>query len=250
MASDVISCAERITLEVCIASVDDACEAAAGGADRLELNVGLELGGLTPSTGLLREVKQAVCIPVIAMVRPRPAGFVYRQAELRVMLRDAESLLSNGADGIAWGMLTAERDIHEDACRAMLKLVGMREMVFHRAFDVVANPLPAADQLADLGVTRILTSGQATSALAGSELIAQLRQQLDGRLEVLPAGGVRPENVCTLLRRTGCRQVHGSFRTYLQDPARPVAESRYGVTDRQLVAEVRRAIDTVSAGPP
>lgn len=242
--------AERIQLEVCIASVEDACEAAAGGADRLELNVGLELGGLTPSSGLLAEVKQAVHLPVIAMIRPRAAGFVYRDAELRVMLRDAESMLAGGADGIAWGALTPERGIQQDACRAMLKLVGARETVFHRAFDVVANPLHAADQLADLGVTRILTSGQASSALAGSELIAQLHRHLAGRVKVLPAGGVRPENVGTLLRRTGCRQVHGSFRRYLQDPAQPVAESRYGVTDRQLVAEVRRAIDAFYPAQP
>ena len=129
----------------------------------------------------------------------------------------------------------------------MVTLAGSRATVFHRAFDVVADPVQAAVELADLGVNRIMTSGQATTALDGSTLIAQLQHQWAGRLEFLPAGGVRPDNVCALLRRTGCRQVHGSFRKYLQDPADPVAESQYGVTDRQLVSAVRRAIDGMSS---
>lgn len=233
----------RVILEVCIASVADACEAVAGGADRLELNVALELGGLTPSGALLAEVKRAVPVPVIAMIRPRGAGFVYWDSEVRVMLRDAEELLARGADGIAWGTLTPERRINASVCEAMVKLSGHHMSVFHRAFDLVADPLATAQQLADMGVGRILTSGQAPTALEGSPLLARMRQELAGSIEILPAGGVRPDNVRTLLERTGCDQVHGSFRRYLEDAARPVAESTYGVTDQQMVAAVRTALD-------
>jgi copper homeostasis protein len=231
----------RVILEVCIASVADACEAVAGGADRLELNVALELGGLTPSGALLAEVKRVVDVPVIVMIRPRGAGFVYRESEVGVMWRDAEELLARGADGIAWGALTPERHIDVSVCQAMVALSGNHTTVFHRAFDLVADPLAAARQLVDLGVRRILTSGQAPTAPEGSSLIARLRQQFAGSMEILPAGGVRPDNVRALLQRTGCDQVHGSFRRCLEDPARPVAESTYGVTDRQMVAAVRAA---------
>jgi copper homeostasis protein len=159
------------------------------------------------------------------------------------MYRDAESLLGLGAAGIAWGVLTADRVIDEQVCRTLVRLAGPRATVFHRAFDVTAQPFEAAQQLADLGVARLMTSGQSTTACAGAELIGQLRTRLTGRMEVIPAGGVQPQNVGRLLARTGCRQVHGSFRTFREDPAGPVAESHYGVTDRRQVAAVRLAID-------
>jgi len=233
----------RVILEVCVASVEDALEAVRGGADRLELNVALELGGLTPSAALLAEVKQVVDVPVIAMVRPRGAGFVYRETEAGVMLRDAERLLEDGADGIAWGALSDDRSIDVGICHAVVQLAGARQTVFHRAFDLVADPQRAANELADLGVRRIMTSGRAISALEGGAMIAQLQEQMGPYVEFLPAGGVRPDNVCELLQRTGCTQVHGSFRSYRDDPAWPVANSRYGVTDRSLVAAARRALD-------
>lgn len=230
-------------LEVCIASVDDAREAVAGGADRLELNVAIELGGLTPSAALLAAVKQSVAVPVIAMVRPRGAGFAYRASEVQVMLRDAELLLAGGADGIAWGALSSDGRIDAATCRAMVQLAGDRQTVFHRAFDLASDPLRTAYELADLGVGRIMTSGRATTAWEGREVIAELQEQCGRRVEILPAGGVEPDNVRQLLQLTGCTQVHGSFRRYREDPAWPVADSRYGVTDRQLVAATRRSMD-------
>jgi copper homeostasis protein len=239
---------DRIVLEVCVASVDDACTAERAGADRLELNVALELGGLTPSCGLLREVKQAVRIPVIAMVRPRGAGFVYSAAERRVLLRDAESLLADEADGLAWGVLQPDRSVDAAAAAALVRLAGARETVFHRAFDLVSDPHRAARQLADWGVTRILTAGQASSALAGCELLARLQREMADRIQVLPAGGIRPDNVVTLVERVGCHQVHGSFRQLAHDRAQPIADSHYGVTDGELVAAARRALDQWTAG--
>src|SRR6516164_8876061 len=91
----------RLLLEVAIASVADAVTAQAGGADRVELNTALALGGLTPSLGLVVEVRRAITLPLIVMARPRPAGFCYTDAEFRVMQRDIDLLLAQGADGIA-----------------------------------------------------------------------------------------------------------------------------------------------------
>jgi copper homeostasis protein len=237
------SMGQRVLLEVCVASVDDAVAAERAGADRLELNVALELGGLTPSSGLLAEVKQAARIPVIAMVRPRGAGFVYSVSERRVLVRDAETMLTQGADGLAFGALTADRTLDDVTVREIVRLAGTRETVFHRAFDLVADPWRAARQLVDGGVTRILTAGQASTALAGCEVLARLYGELGGQIEVLPASGVRPDNIVSLLERTGCRQAHGSFRRRAQDFAQPIADSSYGVTDERLVAAARHAVD-------
>src|SRR5437899_12890401 len=95
----------RVLLEIAVGSVEDALAAQAGGADRLELNAALALGGLTPSLGTVIEVKAAVRLPVMVMVRPRPGGFAYSEADFKVMQRDTDLALRHGADGIVFGIL-------------------------------------------------------------------------------------------------------------------------------------------------
>ena len=234
-------------LEVCIASTQDAIAASEGGADRLELNCALELGGLTPSTGLVAEVLQATKLPVIAMVRPRGAGFCYDAPEKRVMLRDAESLLQMGVAGIAFGALTPERDIDQAFCRELVQLAGDRETVFHRAFDTVKDARSAAQCLLDLNVTRLLTSGLANTAMDGAEAIASIANWTNGQIQLLPGSGVNAANVEQMLRQTGCDQVHGSFSHASHDDAGSVAPSAYSSTDRERVAAVRRILDAMVA---
>jgi copper homeostasis protein len=215
----------RVLLEVCVESPDDAAAAACGGADRLELNAALALDGLTPSPGLLAEVRRAAGarIPIVAMARPRAGDFCYSDAEFRVLLRDAELLPEYGADGVAFGILTARGDVDVPRCRRVMRLVesasvsrgGRRKFegaVFHRAFDRARNPARALEQLIDLGVRRVMTSGQQPTALRGARLIAELIEQSAGRIEILPAGGVRPANARAIVSRTGCDQLHSSLR--------------------------------------
>ena len=129
--------------------------AEAGGADRVELCCALMLGGLTPSLGCLRESRAAVQIPIMAMIRPRAGGFSYSASEFKVMQRDIETALAEGADGIALGILTSAGAVDLVRCRQIVKLAAGRQVVFHRAFDVVPEPLVALEQLIDLGVTRL-----------------------------------------------------------------------------------------------
>src|SRR5271156_3065542 len=139
-----------ITLEICTASVEDCVKAERGGADRVELNCALMLGGLTPSLGALRESRASGPLPIIAMIRPRPAGFCYSRSEFAVMPRGTETALAEGANGIAFGILTAAGAVDLKRCRQMVKLAAGRQAVFHRAFDVVKNPLAALEQLIDM----------------------------------------------------------------------------------------------------
>lgn len=246
-----------LLLELCAAGLADCLAAQAGGADRIELNVGLELGGLTPSVGLLEVVKAAVDVPVVVMLRPRPGGFCYDEPEFRTMLRDAALLRAHGADGLAFGVLTPERGIDVDRCRRLVEAAGAGETVFHRAFDVVAEPERAIDALMDLGVTRVLTSGRAARALDGAERIAAWRARSGDRLQWLPGAGIRPENVAEVVRRTGCDQVHASLSGRRTDPtaasgavsfAPPGAPApdAYTGTSAARVAAMRRALDALS----
>lgn len=244
----------RILLEVCTSSADDCAAAERGGADRLELTCALMLGGLTPSLGALREARATTKLPIIAMIRPRPGGFCYSAVEFATMLRDMEIALAEGAAGIAFGVLTPTGAIDRERCARLAKLAAGRQIVFHRAFDVTPEPLTALDRLIDLGVTRVMTSGQEASAYNGAANIANYINHAAGRIEVLPAGGINRFTVADVVKRTGCNQVHASLSKASCDTsvsARPQVsfggtlkppEDEFTVTDSNAVADLRKAL--------
>lgn len=206
----------HVLLEVCCGSAEDAAIAAAAGAHRLELNAALSLGGLTPSIGTLLLAKKAN-LPCIAMVRPREGGFCYSETEFETMLLDTESLLLAGADGIAFGILHADGTVDAARCRQMIELIGTKEAVFHRAFDVTPDWRAALDTLCALGIRRVLTSGQKPDAIEGVAAVKEMIAYAADRIEVLPGAGIRPHNVRALLEEAGCTQVHASLRTARED---------------------------------
>jgi copper homeostasis protein len=250
-----VSPSRRLLLEVPVASAEDALAAQAGGANRLELNAALSLGGQTPSLGTLIEIKAAVALPVFVMIRPRPGGFAYSPTDFQVMLRDVDLALQNGADGIVFGILTEDGQVDVDRCRRLLQPIGDHPAVFHRAFDVTPDPHEALEQLIDLGFRRVMTSGQEQTAYNGVKLIAELIRRAAGRIEILPAGGINRFTVGDVLSRSGCDQVHASLRFQREDRsvlARPqvsltgaakVPEDRYEATSAEAVAELRRLMD-------
>ena len=241
----------KILIEACCGSADDALEAARGGADRVELNSALHLGGLTPSAGSLRVLRESSGVPVMAMLRPREGGFCYSGTAFRTMLADGELLLRAGADGLVFGCLTPDGEIDEPRVRALVALCGGRPAVFHRAIDVTPDWRRALEALIRCGVTRVLTSGQAKSAMLGAQTIAQMVRFAQGAIEILPGAGVTPDNVLELLEITGCTQVHLSRRRELRDtstranpslrfghPQSP-PEDEYTVTDAEAFARLR-----------
>jgi copper homeostasis protein len=205
----------RILLEVTLTSATDAAAAARAGADRIELCDALQLDGLTPSLGTLRETLAVVSIPVVALVRPRTGDFVYTPDEMRTMQRDIGELLAHGAAAVALGVLTIDGRIDEPACRELLAACGGRPAVFHRAFDGLVDPLAGLDVLIELGFARVLTSGGPATIVppsTGAGVVRELRERAAGRIEILPAGGIRAENVRSVIEATGCDQVHSSCR--------------------------------------
>jgi copper homeostasis protein len=244
----------NILLEICCGSIDDAIEAEKGGADRVELCSALFLGGLTPSIGTIQEAKRRLKIPVMVMVRPRSGGFCYTDAEMTTMERDAEAAIDSAADGVVFGILQADGKIDRKRTERMRQVIGKRQSVFHRAFDVTPDPFKSLEQLVDLGITRILTSGQKDTAPEGAELIAELIASAGKRIEILPGGGIRPFNVRQIVDQTGCRQVHLTAWSTVSDSsthARPKVtfggvlqppEDRYEMTDAKLVREIGKKI--------
>jgi copper homeostasis protein len=244
----------HVLLEICCGSIDDAIEAEAGGADRVELCSSLFLGGLTPSLGTIQEAKRRLKIPIMVMVRPRGGGFAYSEAELASMERDTQASVENGANGIVFGILQPDGRIDIPRCKKIRELVGKRQAVFHRAFDVTPDPFEALEQLVDLGITRILTSGQKDSVPEGVELIKKLVERAGDRIEILPGGGIQLWNVKEMVERTGCRQVHLTAWKTVSDTsmqARPTIifggalyppEDRYQITDAKLVRQLSKIL--------
>ena len=240
----------RVLLEICCGSIDDAIEAEKGGADRVELCSALFLGGLTPSLGTIQEAKRRLKIPIMVMVRPRGGGFAYTEAEMASMERDTEAAVENGADGVVFGILQSDGKVDIPRCRRIRRLIGEREAVFHRAFDVTPDPFEALEQLVDLGITRVLTSGQKESVPEGVELINKLIERAHGRIEILPGGGIQALNLKEMIERIGCGQVHLTAWQTISDTstqARPAitfggalypSEDRYQMTDAELVRQL------------
>jgi copper homeostasis protein len=207
-ASNLNSNRSQIAVEVCVGSTADATVSIAAGADRLELCSGLELGGLTPSISLAETIIESSSVPIVIMVRPRAGGFCYDRYEFATMLRDTERFLNLGAAGVVFGILDRNGSIDLPRVREFVDIVRPHNAVFHRAFDFVANWRKELDALIDIGCTRVLTSGGQPTAASG---VATLREMIDfaaGRIEIMPGGGIRADNVVEIVQRTRCVQVH------------------------------------------
>jgi copper homeostasis protein len=212
-------------IEVCVEGLAGAKIAIDAGADRLELNSSLDLDGLTPVFADLIAVKELTKIPVIAMLRPHATSFMYDRATQLSMLRDLEQLLASGADGIAVGGLTPLGEIDCALMTRLRKNAANRVLVMHRAFDQLRDQTNALEQLIDLGIDRVLTSGGAQTAEAGMEQLRRLVVQSRGRIEILPGAGIRPSNASAILEATGCDQLHGTFKRDLVGRIVPEAQA-------------------------
>lgn len=202
-------------LEVCCNGYEDSLIAYKNGANRIELNTAIFLGGLTANVLHLKQLKQVIPIPIICMVRERGSGFNYNDFEHQQMLFQAKHLLENGADGIAFGYLNSDSSINVAYTKEMVNLIHdyNREAVFHRAFDVSDDLFSSLEKLINCRVDRVLTSGGCTSAVIGKENIAKLINLANNRIEILAGCGINSENVIQLLQIPNLKQIHASCKT-------------------------------------
>jgi len=196
-----------ILVEACVDSLAAAQAAVAAGADRLELCQDLNEGGTTPGLELLAEVREQVALPLHVLVRP-PGDFCYAGDEIAGLLRDIAAVRRLGADAVVVGALTPDRRVDLAAMRRLLAAARPLAVTFHRAFDESRDPFEALDALLDLGIERLLTSGQAATAAAGIPLLRALVTRAAGRIGVLAGGGVRADNVSRIVAATGVQEVH------------------------------------------
>jgi len=200
-----------VLLEIVAYSLASAKAAVRGGADRIELCENAAEGGVTPSLGTL-EATKALGLPVHAMIRPRGGDFLYEPDEVAVMERDIDLALAAGVDGLVLGVLRPDATVDTDLCRRLVGRAAGRPVTFHRAFDWAADSFQALDDIMACGCRRVLTSGQAPNALSGAGRIAELVRRAGDDLIIMAGGGIVESHLAELVRVSGVREVHGSFR--------------------------------------
>jgi copper homeostasis protein len=200
-----------ILVEAAVESFESAVAAERSGADRIELCANLSDGGTTPSAELIAAVAERVRIPVFVLIRPHGGGFVYADDEINGMTRDIGLAGGIGVGGIVTGALASNGRVEVTHTRALVKAAAGLPVTFHRAFDFTENQPDALEQVIALGVSRVLTSGGAATALEGTPAIAALVVRARGRIAIIAGGGVREQNVRNVIARTGVREVHTRF---------------------------------------
>ena len=196
--------------EVCVEGVDGVLAAARAGARRVELCASLTEGGISPNPGTVQRARDLTDTEIMVMVRPRGGDFLYTPREVESMLADIDFYRSVGVDGVVFGTLQPDGHIDRSLTQQLAKAAASLKVTFHRAFDMTVDPLQALDVLIELGIDRVLTSGQAATAPEGAALITQLHTRAAGRIGILPGGGLRPENVRAFLDQTGVSEFHAT----------------------------------------
>lgn len=201
-------------LEICADTVPNALTAQAAGAHRIEFCTGLAEGGTTPSAAQIGEARKSLHIPLYVLIRPRGGDFLYSDVEFDIMQADIHFCGQAACDGVAIGMLRPDGTVDTERCRTLTDIARRYGMgvTFHRAFDRSRDLLQAMEDIVALGCDRILTSGGYATAIEGADVIRQLVERAAGRIVIMPGSGITPENAADLIRRTGLREMHGTFR--------------------------------------
>ncbi|MFG6081897.1 copper homeostasis protein CutC [Paracoccus litorisediminis] len=229
----------RPLLEVCVDDPAGLAAAIAGGADRIELCAALAVSGLTPAPGLIAQAAESP-IPVCAMIRPRPGGFIYSPEELDAAFHDIKAVKAAGLAGIVTGATLPDGRLDLDTLARLRDAADGLELVIHRAFDLGPDLEESLEQAIELGVCRILTAGGTRAAPEGIETLSRLAAQAGDRITILAGGGVLPENAGRLLA-AGVHELHASCTSMVEDPY-PATRINIAASRPQTLAKNVRAL--------
>ena len=233
-----------MTLEICANSYQSAINAQKAGADRIELCTELSVGGITPSYGSLKKVADKISIPVHILIRPRSGNFCYNDDEFQQMKANIKLCKEFGFNGIVSGVLNADNSIDLERTRELIQLSKPLSFTFHRAFDCVNNPKKALEQLIDLGVDRILTSGLKAKAIDSIELLKELKKIANNKLTILPGSGINPSNAHEF-KEAGFQEIHTSASKEKKNSKVFFDTTKQTVSDIETIQEILKVIKDV-----
>ena len=230
-------------VEVCVQNLEDALAVEGEGADRIELCSELETGGTTPPAELISDVVKQLNIPVHVLMRPRAGDFVYTASEIKSLFEDIQTAINLGAKGIVTGILKQDGTIDVDKMEEIREVCADRHLTFHRAFDLVPDPLMALSQMEALGINTVLTSGQCNSAVDGLDLLVELKSK-SRHVTIMPGGGVRPANILQF-KDSGFKAIHFSG-TSSQTPSRERTNGgHFSISDLEGSKKLKMQLEVV-----
>lgn len=221
-----------VHLEVCIDDVLSLEACVAGGADRIELCSALDLGGLTPSPGLIAAASKCL-LPSRAMIRPRAGDFCFTEVEVNVMLADIAAIKAVGLAGVVFGATDADHRLDQAILARLVAAAEGLGKTLHRAVDLLPDPVAAVDLAIELGFDCILTSGGELTAEAGATVINAMVERATGRIAIMAGSGVRPENAATIRRSTHADWLHSSCSRAMTNESE-IRRFGFGPTERRL----------------
>ncbi len=198
-------------LQACVETLQEAILAEQKGADEIELCNRLDLDGLTPDSDLVRQVLQAINIPVHVMIRPRDGGFDYTEEEV---LQMELSITTFNALPIAGMVIGASKNNQIDI-RLLQRLTSKIErrliVTIHKVIDTVTDPIACIERMkADqLKVDRILTSGAASTAEQGISKLLEMKAATEGYCKIIAAGKITSDNIDQLHQHICLNLYHG-----------------------------------------
>ncbi|MCH3947353.1 MAG: copper homeostasis protein CutC [Olsenella sp.] len=219
--------------EFCAENMEHVPAAIDAGAGRIELCDNLAVGGTSPSYGVIRAAVSYADehgVAIMAMARPRGGNFVYTEIEAQMLLDDIAVARGLGVTGVVFGCVRrAENGSAAIDANLTSQLVeaakGPRartggcagapvQVTFHMAFDVLdeEHQLQAIDILSRLGVERILTHGGAAGTPIADNLshLRHLISYANGRVRILPGGGITWQNAEGIAKALYTEEVHGT----------------------------------------
>lgn len=242
-------------LEVCVDSVESAINAAAGGADRLELCGDLIVGGVTPSMELYELIRENVNVPIHVLIRPRFGDFLYSEDEIEIMVRQTRAFAEAGADAAVIGCLTKEGRLDWEKMGRLINAAGNMKIHLHRAFDMCCDLSQALEEAKAHGIDTILTSGGCASAMAGMEVLRTLQANA-GNVTIMAGAGVSAGVIRELHAQTGITAFHMSgkkevesemcYRNPKVNMGLPqLSEYQRIVTDAEIIREAKNVLQDV-----
>ncbi|PTP14152.1 copper homeostasis protein CutC [Vibrio sp. 10N.286.51.C3] len=244
----------NIEIEVCIDNLESLHNALAGGANRIELCSSLALGGLTPSFGMMKQAARISSVPVYAMIRPRQGDFIFDNDDMMCMLDDIQAAADAGLHGVVLGVLSAQGEIEMVAMKALTSKAHQLKLgvTFHRAIDQLKDYQTALEQIIELGCERVLTSGLASNAEQGKDILKEMVELAQGRLDIMAGAGVTANNGRDILKHTGVQALHLSGKSTRASLMENNSSAQMGsddiddyqipVTDASKISDVRASL--------
>jgi copper homeostasis protein len=241
----------NIKLEICVDNIESILVANEVGVDRLELCGSLAVGGITPSAGLVKYAKNNTDISLHTMIRTRNGDFCFSKEEVKGMEYDVQLLSDLGIHGIVIGFLNTDFSVDLTTTEKFVRLAKKNDLcvTFHRAIDLVNNYKSSVKSLVDIGIDRILTSGQADKAICGLGKITAVNMAFGDKITVMAGSGVTADNVEKIIHETGVKDIHCSasgivnkFQEVQLSLGSSASDLKYQITDVNKLKSIKEKI--------